>query len=79
MKAGDRTSEREVTVGGGHVSGELGWLHTGIGSADQAEVRVRLARRHGRPVDDHERPVRAGDDHARRILADALDTGGLTT
>ena len=32
---------REVTVGGGHVSGELGWLHTGIGSADEAEVRVQ--------------------------------------
>ena len=32
--------EREVTIGGGHVSGELGWLHTGIGSASEAEVRV---------------------------------------
>ncbi len=40
VKAGDRTSEREVTIGGGHVSGELGWLHTGIGSASEAEVRV---------------------------------------
>ncbi len=40
VKAGDRTSEREVTIGGGHVSGELGWLHTGIGSASEAQVRV---------------------------------------
>ncbi len=40
MRAGDRTTTREVTVGGGHVSGELGWLHTGLGSATQAEVRV---------------------------------------
>ena len=41
VRVGDRTTEREVTVGGGHVSGELGWLHTGIGSATQADVRVQ--------------------------------------
>ncbi len=40
VRAGDRTTEREVTIGGGHVSGELGWLHTGIGSASEADVRV---------------------------------------
>lgn len=31
---------REVTVGGGHAGGQLGWIHTGVGSADQVEVRV---------------------------------------
>ena len=36
-----RTVTREVTVGGGHVSGQLGWLHTGLGDADLARVRVR--------------------------------------
>ena len=41
VRVGDRTTQREVTVGGGHVSGELGWLHTGIGSAGQADVRVQ--------------------------------------
>jgi hypothetical protein len=40
VRTGDHTTTREVTVGGGHVSGELGWLHTGIGSASRAEVRV---------------------------------------
>lgn len=40
VRTGDTTTTREVTVGGGHVSGELGWLHTGLGSADHAEVRV---------------------------------------
>ena len=40
VRVGDRTTTREVTVGGGHLSGELGWLHTGIGSARRAEVRV---------------------------------------
>jgi enediyne biosynthesis protein E4 len=40
VRTGDRTTEREVTIGGGHASGELGWLHTGIGTANEAEVRV---------------------------------------
>jgi enediyne biosynthesis protein E4 len=37
----DRTVEREVTVGGGHAGGKIGWIHTGLGDADEAEVRVR--------------------------------------
>jgi hypothetical protein len=40
VRTGNTTTTREVTVGGGHVSGELGWLHTGLGSADHADVRV---------------------------------------
>jgi enediyne biosynthesis protein E4 len=40
VRVGDRTTTHEVTVGGGHVSGELGWIHTGIGSANRADVRV---------------------------------------
>ncbi len=31
---------REVTVGGGHASGQLGEYHFGIGSAEGAAVRV---------------------------------------
>jgi hypothetical protein len=37
---GDRILRHEVTVGGGHVSGEAGWIHFGLGSATSAEVRV---------------------------------------
>lgn len=32
---------REVVSGGGHVSGQAGWVHFGIADATQAEVRVR--------------------------------------
>jgi hypothetical protein len=32
---------RELTVGGGHAGGKLGWIHTGLGTADKAEVRVQ--------------------------------------
>jgi hypothetical protein len=40
VKAGDTTIQREQTVGGGHVSGQLGPTHFGLGEADRAEVRV---------------------------------------
>jgi len=40
VRAGDRTFVREVTVGGGHVSGSLGWIHVGLGDRDRAEARV---------------------------------------
>ncbi len=40
IRAGGHTIRRELVVGGGHVSGSLGWLHAGIGSADEARVTV---------------------------------------
>ncbi|MGZ8604128.1 MAG: CRTAC1 family protein [Actinomycetota bacterium] len=41
VRIGDRTIEREVTVGGGHAGGQLGWIHVGLGDAGAAELRVR--------------------------------------
>ena len=38
--AGDRVTRREVTVGGGHAGGQLGWLHVGLGDAGRATVTV---------------------------------------
>lgn len=32
---------REITVGGGHASGHLGWIHFGLGDASEARVRVQ--------------------------------------
>ena len=40
VRSGERVSLRELTVGGGHASGQLGWSHFGLGAADDAEVRV---------------------------------------
>jgi hypothetical protein len=40
-RAAGRTTVREVTVGGGHASGRTGWIHVGLGDADQVEVRVQ--------------------------------------
>ncbi len=40
VRAGERSWLVERTVGGGHVSGQLGWVHIGLGPATQAEVRV---------------------------------------
>lgn len=40
VKTGETTQRRELTVGGGHVGGQLGWTHVGLGSADRAQVRI---------------------------------------
>ncbi len=40
VRAGDIIQTRELTVGGGHASGQLGWLQFGLGDAPDAEVRV---------------------------------------
>jgi len=40
VRAGDRVMRREITVGGGHASGQNGWWHFGLGSAEQAGGRV---------------------------------------
>lgn len=41
VKVGDMTLRREVTVGGGHAGGQLGWIHFGLGPATAADVRVQ--------------------------------------
>lgn len=33
VRIGDRTMTRELTIGGGHAGGQLGWIHFGLGSA----------------------------------------------
>jgi hypothetical protein len=40
VKVGDQVMRRELTIGGGHAGGQLGWVHFGLGSADAAQVRV---------------------------------------
>jgi hypothetical protein len=40
VRAGDRVTRLELTVGGGHVGGQSGWTHVGLGTADAAEVVV---------------------------------------
>lgn len=41
VKLGDRTIRREHTIGGGHASGSLGWVHVGLGDAESVQLRVR--------------------------------------
>jgi enediyne biosynthesis protein E4 len=40
VRRGDVIARREITSGGGHASGHLGWWHFGLGEAKKAEVRV---------------------------------------
>jgi enediyne biosynthesis protein E4 len=41
VKVGDLTLRRELTIGGGHAGGQLGWIHFGLGPAGSAQVRVK--------------------------------------
>lgn len=40
LRRGEAVERHEVTSGGGHVSGSVGWLHFGLGSATTAEMRI---------------------------------------
>jgi enediyne biosynthesis protein E4 len=40
VRCGARIMRREITIGGGHASGQSGWRHFGLGEATEAEVRV---------------------------------------
>ena len=40
VRVGDQIQRREITVGGGHVGGHLGWWHLGVGQSETAEIRV---------------------------------------
>lgn len=41
VRVGNRTLLRELTVGGGHAGGQLGWIHFGLGDTDSVELRVQ--------------------------------------
>jgi hypothetical protein len=40
VKVGPTTISNELTVGGGHASGEIGWSHFGLGPSESAELRI---------------------------------------
>ncbi len=40
VKLGEHILRQELTVGGGHASGTIGWRHVGLGDADTTEVRM---------------------------------------
>ena len=38
---GGRIIRQELTIGGGHASGHLGWMHFGLGNASDVKLRVQ--------------------------------------
>ncbi|WP_127520980.1 CRTAC1 family protein [Mesorhizobium sp. Z1-4] len=40
VKRGDVVMRREITVGGGHAGGHLGWWHFGLGGQTEAQTRI---------------------------------------
>ena len=41
IQVGDLVIRREVTIGGGHIGGQLGPIHVGLGPSPEAQVRVQ--------------------------------------
>jgi hypothetical protein len=41
IRIGSRSLIRKVSVGGGHASGHLGFVHVGLGNAERAQIRVQ--------------------------------------
>jgi len=41
VKSGNTTRTRTIQVGGGHASGESGFIHVGLGVAERASIRVQ--------------------------------------
>jgi hypothetical protein len=41
VRVGEMTLRREVTSGGGHSGGQLGWIHFGLGPATTVDLRVQ--------------------------------------
>jgi len=40
VQLGDRATTIERVVGGGHIGGQLGWIHLGLGLSTEARVRI---------------------------------------
>lgn len=41
VRAGTKSIERDLQIGGGHASGQLGFAHFGLGVSERAQIRVR--------------------------------------
>jgi hypothetical protein len=41
VEIGKTTVRRELTIGGGHAGGQLGWSHFGLGTARNVQVRIQ--------------------------------------
>ena len=40
VRVGNQAERRELTIGGGHAGGQLGWIHFGLGNAERTQVRI---------------------------------------
>ncbi|WP_244313662.1 CRTAC1 family protein [Stappia sediminis] len=61
VKIGNRTITKDLQVGGGHASGQIGFVHVGVGVAERAQIRVRW------PDGDWSHPYRVFTNNFVRI------------
>ena len=41
IKTGNLNQTRRIKIGGGHASGQLGFVHVGLGVAERAQIRIK--------------------------------------
>ncbi|MEO1111835.1 MAG: CRTAC1 family protein [Pseudomonadota bacterium] len=41
VKTGNRTVVKDIQIGGGHASGQMGFVHFGLGVAERANIRIK--------------------------------------
>ena len=41
VKTGNLVQKRKIQIGGGHASGQLGFVHFGLATAERASIRVK--------------------------------------
>ncbi len=78
VKLGDTTMQRELTVGGGHIGGQLGWSHFGLGTSNARAGPRAVAGRRDRTVDERDaEPVRGRG--TRRLRGAAVAARGAVS
>lgn len=67
IKTGNLNQTRRIKIGGGHASGQMGFVHVGLGVAERAQIRVRW------PDGDWSAPYRVFANNFVSIERDADD------
>jgi enediyne biosynthesis protein E4 len=66
VRTGTRTQTRRIQIGGGHASGQTGFVHVGLGVSERATIRVQW------PDGEWSHPYRVfANQHVRIIRGEA--------
>ena len=71
-----KVMRQEITIGGGHASGQIGWRHFGLGDATEADVRSLAGRRQQRlAAGGRRQSLRSGARQASGVMGGEVTRG----